>query len=81
MKEFNYPLWDVTVNGRQFKTESTPDTGQMLIPVGAGENRIRIRFVDGPDRNWGLLLSGIGFAIVLLIVIWTKPHPLLKAAN
>lgn len=81
LRLFNYRLWDVTVNGRQFKTESTPDTGQMLIPVGAGENRIRIRFVDGPDRNWGLLLSGIGFAIVLLIVIWTKPHPLLKAAN
>ena len=81
LRLFNYPLWDVTVNGRQFKTESTPDTGQMLIPVGAGENRIRIRFVDGPDRNWGLLLSGIGFAIVLLIVIWTKPQPLLKAAN
>ena len=81
LRLFNYPVWDVTLNGRQFKTESTPDTGQMLIPVGAGENRIRIRFVDGPDRNWGLLLSGIGFAIVLLIVIWTKPHPLLKAAN
>jgi hypothetical protein len=81
LRLFNYRLWDVTVNGRQFKTESTPDTGQMLIPIGAGENRIRIRFVDGPDRKWGLLLSGIGFAIVLLIVIWTKPQPLLKAAN
>jgi hypothetical protein len=81
LRLFNYRLWDVKVNGRQFKTESTPDTGQMLIPIGAGENRIRIRFVDGPDRKWGLLLSGIGFAIVLLIVIWTKPQPPLKAAN
>jgi 6-pyruvoyl-tetrahydropterin synthase related domain len=81
LRLFNYPLWKVEVNGRQVVTESTPDTGQMVIPIGAGENRIRIRFVDGPDRKWGLLLSGIGFAIVLLVVIWTKSRPFLKAAN
>jgi 6-pyruvoyl-tetrahydropterin synthase related domain len=81
LRVFNYPLWKVEVNGRQVKTESTPDIGQMVIPIDAGENRIRIRFVDGPDRKWGLLLSGLGFAILLLIVIWTKSRPLLKAAN
>ena len=81
LRLFNYPLWKVEVNGRQIKTESTPDTGQTAIAIGAGKNRIRIRFVDGPDRKWGLLLSGIGFAILLLIVIWTKSPPLLKAAN
>jgi hypothetical protein len=81
LRLFNYPLWKVEVNDRQVVTESTPDTGQMVIPIGAGENRIRIRFVDGPDRKWGLLLSGIGFAIVLLVVIWTKSRPFLKAAN
>jgi hypothetical protein len=81
LRLFNYPLWKVELNGRQVATESTPDTGQMAIPMAAGANQIRIRFVDGPDRRWGLLLSGIGFAIILLIVIWTKSRSVLKATN
>ena len=82
LRLFNYPLWHVEVNGRQIKTESTPDTGQMVVPIAAGENRVRIRFVDGWDRKLGLLLSGIGFAVIaLLFVIWTKPQTLFKAEN
>ena len=81
LRLFNYPLWKVEVNGRQVATESTPDTGQLVIPIAAGENRIRIRFVDGPDRRLGLLLSGIALAvIVVLFAIW-KPQPLLKAVH
>jgi 6-pyruvoyl-tetrahydropterin synthase related domain len=82
LRLFNYPLWRVEVNGSQIKTESTPDTGQMVVPIAAGENRVRIRFVDGWDRKLGLLLSGIGFTVIaLLFVIWMKPQPLLKAEN
>ena len=82
LRLFNYPLWRVEVNGRQIKTESTPDTGQMVVPIAAGENRVRIIFVDGWDRKLGLLLSGIGFALIaLLFVIWMKPQPLLKAGD
>jgi hypothetical protein len=81
LRLFNYPLWDVEVNGSKIKTESTPDTGQMVVPVAAGENLIRIRFVDGWDRKLGLVLSGIAFAaIALLFVIW-KPQPLFKIEN
>ena len=81
LRLFNYPLWKVEVNGRQMKTESTPDIGQMVIPIDPGQNRVRIRFVNGPDRKWGLLLSGVGFAILFLVVIWTKSRPSLKAAD
>jgi hypothetical protein len=81
LRLFNYPLWDVEANGSKIKTESTPDTGQMVVPVAAGESLIRIRFVDGWDRKLGLVLSGIAFAaIALLFVIW-KPQPLFKIEN
>jgi hypothetical protein len=81
LRLFNYPLWKVEVNGRQVATESTPDIGQMVVPIAAGENRVRIRIVDGWDHKVGLLLSAIGFAlIVFLFVIW-KPRQLLKTVN
>jgi hypothetical protein len=79
LRLFNYPLWKIEVNGRQVATESTPDTGQLVIPIAAGENRIRIRFVDGPDRRLGLLFSGIALAVILLLFAIWKPQPLLKA--
>ncbi|HEY4660040.1 MAG TPA: hypothetical protein VIG91_00950, partial [Terriglobales bacterium] len=76
-----YPLWRLEVNGRQIATESTPDTGQMVIRIAAGENRISIRFVDGPDRDLGWLLSGIGFGAILLFSTTWKPQRLLKTEN
>jgi hypothetical protein len=81
LRLFNYRLWNVKVNGRQLKSESTPDTGQMVVPVAAGENQVRIRFADGGDRKVGWVISGIGLAVVaLLFAIW-RPRPILKAQN
>lgn len=82
LRLFNYPLWKVEVNGRQVTTESTPDTGQIVVPVAAGENSVRIRFVEAWDHKLGLLLSGIGLAIIILLfAIWMKPQALLKAES
>ena len=82
LRLFNYPLWKVEVNGRQVTTESTPDTGQIVVPVAAGENSVRIRFVEAWDHKLGLLLSGIGLAIIIsLFAIWMKPQALLKAES
>ncbi len=82
LRLFNYPLWKVEVNGRKVATESTPDTGQMVVAVAAGENRVLVRFIDGWDRKLGLLLSVIGFAVIaLLFVIWMKPQPLINTEN
>jgi hypothetical protein len=65
----------VEVNSRQVITGSTPDTGQMVVPVAARENIVRIRFVEAWDHKVGLLLSGIGLAIIILLfVIWMKPQ-------
>jgi hypothetical protein len=79
LRLFNYPLWRVRVNGRAVQTTTTPDTGQMIVPIDAGESRIQIYFVDGPDRKIGWVLSAIALLIIaLLFVKWNKfqtPRP------
>ncbi|HMH08744.1 MAG TPA: 6-pyruvoyl-tetrahydropterin synthase-related protein [Terriglobales bacterium] len=68
LKLFNYPAWQVEIKGRPVKTEIAEITGQMIVPVEAGENEIRITFVRTQDRTIGGLIS---FGTVLLVLGWT----------
>jgi len=54
---FNYPAWKVEVNGHAVETQTRKITGQMLIPVGAGESRVQVKFVRTRDRTLGWILS------------------------
>ena len=69
LRLFNYPLWKVTVNGRAVQTQSLAHTGQMLVPINAGENRIEIQFVEGWDRKVGGMVSICALAIVTLLFL------------
>ena len=54
---FNYPAWRVAVNGKAVKADTKFDTGQMLIPVEAGTNKVEIRFARTWDRTLGETVS------------------------
>jgi hypothetical protein len=60
---FNYPGWRVEVNGQMVATTTRSVTGQMLIPVQAGENRVQITFT----RTWDRTLGGIVSAVTALL--------------
>jgi hypothetical protein len=83
LRLFNYPSWRAEVNGRPVQTETTPHTGQMIVPIISGENRVQIFFVEGWDRKVGLLCSLLALAmIVIWFAVWMKPRPLaLKAES
>ena len=68
---FNYPSWSVLVNGRVVVAESTKKTGQLTVPVAAGESRVQIRFVEGWDRAVGAAISMVALALMLFWV-WTS---------
>jgi hypothetical protein len=68
LKLFNYPAWKVEVNGRPEKTGTVDVTGQMIVPVEAGENQVQITFTRTPDRTIGGLIS---FGTVIVILGWT----------
>jgi hypothetical protein len=65
VKLFNYPAWRVVVNGRAVTTETREVTGQMIVPVTAGENEVEITFVRTWDRAVGGMISLIMFPLLL----------------
>lgn len=62
VKLFPYPAWQVDVNGRKVDTGVRTGSGQMLVPVGVGMNRVQIRFTRTRDRSLG------GWITILSIV-------------
>jgi hypothetical protein len=68
LKLFNYPAWKVEVNGRPVRAGTTGVTGQMIVPVEAGEDQVRIALIRTPDRAVGGLIS---FGTAILLLAWT----------
>jgi hypothetical protein len=64
LRLFNYPAWRVEVNGQVVATSTRDVTGQMLIPVQAGENRVQISFV----RTWDRIAGGIISVVTALFL-------------
>jgi hypothetical protein len=69
LKLFSYPAWRVEVNGRPVQTGMLGGTGQIVIPVAAGDNQVRIVFVRTRDRQIGGWVS-LGTGILVLGAAW-----------
>ncbi len=63
---FNYPSWRVEVNGRKVQAETREGTGQMVVPVEAGANRVQMIFVRTWDRTVGAWVSMVAIVFVLV---------------
>ena len=69
LRLFNYPAWQVEVNGRPVQAATREGTGQMLVPVEAGMNRVQIVFA----RTWDRRLGGwISLLTLFLMVVSTQ---------
>jgi len=64
---FPYPAWKVEVNGRVVETAAREGTGQMVVPVQAGMNRVQITFVRTWDRRLGGWISAVA---VIAMLAW-----------
>jgi len=70
LRLFDYPAWRVEGNGQVVATSARDVTGQMLIPVQAGENRVQITLTRTRDRTLGGIISAVtvlflgGFAML-----------------
>jgi 6-pyruvoyl-tetrahydropterin synthase related domain len=71
---FNYPAWRVEVNGRIVHAGTREGTGEMLIPVAAGTNRVQIIFVRSWDRTVGAWISMVAIVFVLVSLRKSPRH-------
>jgi hypothetical protein len=72
LRVFQYPAWQVDVNGLPVETKAREGTGQMMVPLSAGMNRVELRFVRTWDRTAGGWISLITAAGLLSWFIWRK---------
>jgi hypothetical protein len=70
LRLFNYPAWRVEVNGQLVSAATREATGQMLIPVSAGANRVHIRFTRTWDRIWGVWISLLTLICAVLAMLY-----------
>jgi len=64
LRLFNYPAWQVTLNGKPVTAETRDVTGQMAIPVQAGLNDVQVVFGRTWDRRVGGIISLITLAVI-----------------
>jgi hypothetical protein len=69
LRMFPYPAWRVEVNEQVVPTGVREGTGQMLVPVQAGANRVQITFIRTWDRRAGAWISVL---TLLLIVVFLR---------
>jgi glycerol uptake facilitator-like aquaporin len=68
LRLFNYPAWKVEVNHRPVPSGQLPVTGQMVIPLEAGDHQVQVAFTHTRDRQIGGLISfGTGILIAALV--------------
>jgi hypothetical protein len=71
LRVLNYPAWQVEVNRKKIMPQKAEESGQMIVPVLAGESRIEVRFVRTADRSAGDALSLAGM-LGLLTILWAS---------
>jgi len=69
LRLFNYPAWRIDVNGHEVQPGAR--SGQMLVPVEAGANRVQISFARTWDRTAGGWISLV--SLVLAFGLLRKP--------
>ncbi|MGH9539304.1 MAG: 6-pyruvoyl-tetrahydropterin synthase-related protein [Terriglobales bacterium] len=75
LKLFNYPAWKVEVNDHPVETSAVEVTGQMVIPVEAGKNRVRVIFSRTRDRTVGGLISLVTGILLLGAFLFSRREP------
>jgi hypothetical protein len=62
---FDFPGWQVRLNGELIETELGRPEGFIVVPVPAGEHLVEVRFGSTPPRTAGWMLAGFSLLLAL----------------
>jgi 6-pyruvoyl-tetrahydropterin synthase related domain len=74
LRLFSYPAWKIEVNGRVVDVKEKSGSGQLLVPVSAGTNHVRVTFTRTWDRRLGGCLSAAAALFMVLLAARRKMH-------
>jgi hypothetical protein len=75
LRLLNYPAWRVTVNGSAVTVRHPEGSGQMIVPVSAGESELRVDFTRTSDRVLGGWISILSAATSLSLLFRKRRPP------
>ncbi len=78
---FNYPAWEVVVNGKPTETRRTDVTRLLVVPIDAGDNDVQVHFRRTLDRWIGDVVSLISLALLVAVWVKTQRRILLATSN
>jgi hypothetical protein len=64
----DYPAWQLWVDGAIANKKDALDTGQILLPIAAGNHRVEIRFAETWDRITGAGISAFSAVVAIFLV-------------
>jgi hypothetical protein len=73
LRLLNYPVWQVTVNGKTVTPGNLDDLDQMVVPIEAGKSEIQVRFVRTTDQTAGIALSIFSLLLAAGLLVRRKP--------
>jgi hypothetical protein len=60
------------VNGQVVETDNQEITGQILVPVTEGQNRVQVVYVRTRDQVLGDTISGVTASLMLGFFLWKR---------
>lgn len=70
---FDFPGWQVRIDGQQVETELGRPEGFIVIPVPMGDHIVEVEFGSTPARNWAGIISLLSL-IVTIVITWKLPN-------
>jgi hypothetical protein len=67
---FDFPGWQVKVDGQVTSHRRSGPLGLIAIDLPPGRHTVEVRMGTTPARTAGTVASGIGLAIVLVLLAW-----------
>lgn len=67
LRLLDYPAWRVEVNGKAVTPQHAETSGQMILLLSPGTQRITAKFVRTPDRTLGIAISLLGVLTLLAL--------------